>query len=61
MASLPPIRGPKLGRFSTKGAVDITFLQETGFGTDSVVYKVEINGQVYALKIVREIVGIFST
>ena len=53
MALLPPIRGPKLGRFSTKGAVNITFLEEIGSGTDSVVYKVEISGQIYALKIVR--------
>lgn len=58
MALLPPIRGPKLGRFSTKGAVNITFLEEIGSGTDSVVYKVEISGQIYALKIVRGMEGV---
>ncbi len=52
MTLLPPIPGPKTKQFVTNGPTDLVFLQKLGGGADSTVYKVQINGQVYSLKVV---------
>ncbi|KAI0154528.1 kinetochore Sim4 complex subunit FTA2-domain-containing protein [Xylariaceae sp. FL1272] len=52
MASLPDLPGPKISPFSTNNALlRITFLQRLGVGGDATVWKIEIERQVYALKI----------
>lgn len=53
MTLLPPIPGPKINQFTVDGSIDLVFLQKLGDGSDSSVYKVEISGQVYSLKVVR--------
>lgn len=57
MILLPPIPGPKIGQFLTKGSGQITFLELLGFGTDAEVYKVKIDGHNYSLKVVCYLEG----
>lgn len=55
MSLLPPIPGPKIGPFPLKRPTDLTFLETLGDGLHSAVYKVEISGKLYALKVVSSI------
>lgn len=54
---LPPAPGPKLGPFQSPhgntGPPRIEFLKELGQGEYSVVWKVTIDGALFALKLVR--------
>lgn len=52
---LPRVPGPKLVSFTPDGYADIKFLQRLSEhnAKDGYVWKVEIHGSVYALKIVR--------
>lgn len=53
MAGLPDVPGPKLYPFDAGGEpVEIEYLEELGDGLHSHVWKVRINGGLYALKIV---------
>jgi hypothetical protein len=62
MASLPPARclplprvpGPRLGPFTPTGHADLNFLERlsNSDAKDGYVWKVEIRGRVYALKVV---------
>lgn len=49
---LPRGDGPKLGPFDFKGPQSIEFLEYLGYGQHSHVFKVQILGTVYALKLV---------
>ncbi|KAI0596166.1 kinetochore Sim4 complex subunit FTA2-domain-containing protein [Biscogniauxia sp. FL1348] len=50
--NFPPVPGPSIPPFhSGKGKLDITFIQHIGAGIHSHVWKVKINGAIYALKI----------
>jgi hypothetical protein len=51
---MPMCDGPKLDAFDFDGPQEITFLEEVGVGLHGVVYKVEIHGKIYALKLVRQ-------
>lgn len=53
MASLPPIPGPKLGRFELEGTAKISFLKKLGGGEDATAYKVRLNGKIFVLKVVQ--------
>ncbi|TPX11788.1 uncharacterized protein E0L32_007525 [Thyridium curvatum] len=50
---LPRVDGPKLGPFDFKGPQRIEFLEYLGSGQHSHVFKVQILGTVYALKLFR--------
>jgi hypothetical protein len=52
--TLPPIPGPSLGRFSSacNNSLAIEYLELLSKGAHSYVFKVRINGKIYALKIV---------
>lgn len=52
LAPLPQIDGPKLEPFAFKGPQRIKFLEYLGEGLHSHVFKVEIMGDIYALKLV---------
>jgi hypothetical protein len=63
LVALPPLpvcEGPKLDAFDFKGPQQIKFLQEVGVGSHGYVFKVEIHGKIYALKLVR-ISGLITT
>ncbi|KAH9905155.1 kinetochore Sim4 complex subunit FTA2-domain-containing protein [Xylariomycetidae sp. FL2044] len=52
MALLPQLPGPKLGPFSLHNdKLDIVFIREIALGGDGSVWKVSIEGKLYALKI----------
>ncbi|KAI1418958.1 kinetochore Sim4 complex subunit FTA2-domain-containing protein [Xylaria sp. FL1777] len=52
--NLPPVEGPKIGPFKHSGSkLNIKFLQEIGEGDDSWVWKVGIDGGIYALKVFK--------
>lgn len=53
---LPRVEGPKLEPYGGTAAADIDFIHYIGTGddADSEVWKVSIDGQFYALKIVSE-------
>ena len=51
LVPLPLCEGPKLEPFDFQGPQKIDFLQHIGEGSHSHVFKVEILGQVYALKL----------
>ncbi|KAI1082004.1 kinetochore Sim4 complex subunit FTA2-domain-containing protein [Whalleya microplaca] len=51
MIPLPPISGPKLEPFNNGRPPAIKFLRRLGFGIDGYVWKVCIDGKIYALKI----------
>ncbi|KAI1355928.1 kinetochore Sim4 complex subunit FTA2-domain-containing protein [Xylaria sp. FL0043] len=49
-----PTRGPQIGRFmSSKPKLNVKFLRQVGEGGDSWVWKVNIDGGVYALKMFK--------
>ncbi|KAI0805748.1 kinetochore Sim4 complex subunit FTA2-domain-containing protein [Xylaria sp. FL0064] len=49
-----PTKGPQIGRFmSSKPKLDVKFLRQIGEGGDSWVWKVNIDGGVYALKMFK--------
>lgn len=50
---LPNCDGPKLNPFDFGGPQDIEFLDYLGSGLHSHVFKVQIRGHTYALKLVR--------
>ena len=50
---LPLCDGPKLKPFDFQGPQEIEFLEVLGSGQHSIVFKVKILGQIYALKLVR--------
>ncbi|ETS84399.1 hypothetical protein PFICI_02424 [Pestalotiopsis fici W106-1] len=54
---LPPIPGPKLGPFQSPngnaGRLEIEFLNELGTGAHSIVWKVKIDGTLFALKLFK--------
>ena len=53
MEEKPYIPGPQLKRFDTKGKdLDIEFVRHLGSGAHAHVWKVNINGDPYALKMV---------
>lgn len=55
MAGLPNVPGPKLYPFDTgTDPLDLEFIEEIGKGLVSYVWKVRINGNEYALKIVSQ-------
>lgn len=55
MAGLPDVPGPKLYPFNTDGDVfNLEFIEELGKGLVSYVWKVKINNNEYALKIVSK-------
>lgn len=55
MAGLPVVPGPKLYPFDTGGdPLNLEFIEELGKGLVSYVWKVRINGNEYALKIVSK-------
>lgn len=55
MAGLPDAPGPKLYPFNTGGdALNLEFIDELGKGLVSYVWKVKINNNEYALKIVSK-------
>lgn len=49
---LPQVDGPKLKAFKFSRARKIDFLEYAGAGTHSQVFKVKIEGEIYALKVV---------
>ncbi|KAI1264442.1 kinetochore Sim4 complex subunit FTA2-domain-containing protein [Xylariaceae sp. FL1019] len=52
MVCLPDLPGPRIPPFSnTNHSLKIVFLQRLGIGGDATVWKIEIDQQVYALKI----------
>lgn len=54
MYSLPPVpdcEGPKLRPFQSHGTPEITFLTEIGKGAHAHVFKVQIDGRIFALKV----------
>lgn len=57
MAGLPNVEGPKLMPFIPDGSpYDLEFLEFIGGGEHGYVWKVSINGEVYALKMVCSLV-----
>lgn len=52
MDSLPPVPGPKLGRFELGKSAKISFLEKLGSGADATVYKVRLQGKTLVLKVV---------
>ncbi|OAQ72508.1 kinetochore sim4 complex subunit FTA2 domain-containing protein [Pochonia chlamydosporia 170] len=50
---LPPCEGPKLKPFDFQGPQKIDFLEYLGEGRHSFVFKVQILGRIYALKLFR--------
>lgn len=55
LVPLPPCDGPKLKAFDFRGPQQIKFLECIGGGAHSVVFKVSILGEIYALKVVSGI------
>ncbi|KAH9995148.1 kinetochore Sim4 complex subunit FTA2-domain-containing protein [Xylariaceae sp. FL0662B] len=55
LVPLPRCDGPKLKPFDFQGAQTIEFLEHVGEGLHAHVFKVQIRGQIYALKLVDEI------
>lgn len=54
MDYLPPVPGPKLAKFRGKdGPLNIDFIQYLGSGVHAHVWKVCMDGNIYALKMVR--------
>ncbi|KAK7991490.1 hypothetical protein PG988_000284 [Apiospora saccharicola] len=54
MGSLPPVPGPKLAQFRGKDSpLNIDFIQYLGSGVHAHVWKVRIDGKIYALKMFR--------
>lgn len=53
LVPLPQCEGPKLPAFDFKGPQEIKFLDLLGEGQHSYVFKVDILGCEYALKLVR--------
>ena len=54
------VPGPKLGPFNKdSGPLTIEFLEILGDGLDGQVWKVHIDNQLYALKIVRDVMSNF--
>ncbi|KEY68579.1 hypothetical protein S7711_05765 [Stachybotrys chartarum IBT 7711] len=51
LVPLPEFEGPKLEPFTFQGKRKIEFLEGLGSGTHSWVFKVRIDGQIYALKL----------
>lgn len=59
MAGLPEVEGPKLMPFIPDGSpYDLEFVELLGSGAHGHVWKVLINGEVYALKMVWSFVGL---
>lgn len=53
MSAFPQVPGPKLSPFDTKGRpFKLKFLSHIGEGVHAHIWKVKINGELYALKIV---------
>lgn len=52
LVPLPRCDGPKLKPFKFNGPQKIKFLDFVGEGSHSYVFKVEIHGKIYALKLV---------
>src|SRR5438874_250828 len=52
LVPLPRCDGPKLKPFDFQGAQTIEFLEHVGEGLHAHVFKVQIRGQIYALKLV---------
>ncbi|KAI0868473.1 kinetochore Sim4 complex subunit FTA2-domain-containing protein [Hypoxylon argillaceum] len=50
---LPQCPGPKLGPFDFQGPQKIEFIEKIGEGSHAIVFKVMIQGQIYALKVFR--------
>jgi predicted Ser/Thr protein kinase len=58
LVPLPQVDGPKLAPFKSKdGQQNIEFLEYLGWGLHSHVFKVRIEGNYYALKLVRSPAG----
>ncbi len=59
MRPLPWFRGPKLGPFEFRDETqrNITFLEHVGGGVHAEVFRVTIDGSIYALKVVCYIVS----
>lgn len=53
MTNLPPIPGPKLGRFELEATAKISFLKVLGAGEDATAYKVRLKGKIFVLKVVQ--------
>ncbi|KAL7929522.1 kinetochore Sim4 complex subunit FTA2 domain-containing protein [Trichoderma chlorosporum] len=53
LVPLPLVDGPKLKPFDFQGPQTIKFLEHAGQGLHSHVFKVDIRGQIYALKLFR--------
>ncbi|KAJ8123556.1 hypothetical protein O1611_g9560 [Lasiodiplodia mahajangana] len=53
LGPLPQCPGPKLGPFDFQGPQKIEFLEILGEGSHSIVFKVRMLGQIYALKVFR--------
>lgn len=55
---LPRIPGPKLGPYQSPngntGRPQVKFLEELGQGAHSAVWKVKIDGKLFALKLVKD-------
>lgn len=49
---LPECEGPRLQPYNAKHAPDIDFLEHIGQGVHAHVFKVKIDGKIFALKIV---------
>ncbi|KAK9437949.1 hypothetical protein VB005_08954 [Metarhizium brunneum] len=54
LVPLPQVDGPKLPPFNFQGPQAIKFIEHMGEGLHSHVFKVEILGQLYALKLVKK-------
>jgi hypothetical protein len=54
LVPLPLCDGPKLNPFDFQGPQKIDFLEHLGEGQHSHVFKVQILGQIYALKLVSK-------
>jgi len=57
LVPLPQCEGPRLPAFDFKGPQEIKFLDYLGEGAHSHVFKVDIQGCEYALKLVSSIPG----
>lgn len=55
LVPLPHCEGPKLKPFDFQGPQKIEFLEYIGEGSHSHVFKVQILGGIYALKLVRDV------
>lgn len=53
LVPLPQVDGPKLKPFKFSGARKIEFLEYAGAGTHAQVFKVKMEGEIFALKVVR--------